>query len=209
MNNSWDHAAGHWRGRAGAVVSENVAMSTANYERTDKGDPITPEAHQWQAGPETTRRHEMNKEIKQQVKALEKLRLPELQARFVEIVGEETKAPNRKFLVRRITEALEAQAGDAPPAEAATKPAKKKRYFRKYPVKGSAYYAWVPSKGLFHHFKEAGGDLKFKADYTLTELLGGAEGTVVELASPGAKVGSIRKGSTKHHYIARHSGLGK
>jgi len=68
----------------------------------------------------------MNKETKQQVKALEKLRLPELQARFAEIVGEESKAPNRKFLVRRITEALEAQAGDAPPAEAATKPAKQR-----------------------------------------------------------------------------------
>ncbi|MBW2737104.1 MAG: DUF2924 domain-containing protein [Deltaproteobacteria bacterium] len=69
----------------------------------------------------------MNKEIKRQVKALEKLRLPELQARFAEIVGEETKAPNRKFLVRRISEALEAQAGDAPQAEATPKPAKKKR----------------------------------------------------------------------------------
>jgi hypothetical protein len=69
----------------------------------------------------------MTKEIKKQVKALEKLKLNELQARFAEIVGEETRAPNRKFLLRRITEALEAQAAEAPPAEATVKPAKKKR----------------------------------------------------------------------------------
>lgn len=42
-----DKAAGHWRGRAGAVVSENGSMSAPNYERTEKGDPITPAAQQW------------------------------------------------------------------------------------------------------------------------------------------------------------------
>ena len=63
----------------------------------------------------------MTKEIKKQVKALEKLKLGELQARFAEIVGEETRAPNRKFLIRRITEALEAQAAEAPTASAARK----------------------------------------------------------------------------------------
>ena len=46
------------------------------------------------AGTETTRRQEMNKEIRKQVKALEKLRLPELQARYAEVLGEETRAPN-------------------------------------------------------------------------------------------------------------------
>ena len=66
----------------------------------------------------------MTKEIRKQVKALEKLKLNDLQARFAEIVGEETRAPNRKFLIRRITEALEAKAEEAP-AEA--KPAKKRR----------------------------------------------------------------------------------
>ena len=66
----------------------------------------------------------MTKEIRKQVKALEKLKLNELQARFAEIVGEETRAPNRKFLIRRITEALEAKAAESP-AEA--KPAKKRR----------------------------------------------------------------------------------
>jgi len=61
----------------------------------------------------------MNKEIKKQVKALEKLRLPELRARYAEVLGEETRAPNRTYLLRRITEALEARAAEAPePAEA-------------------------------------------------------------------------------------------
>jgi hypothetical protein len=41
---------------------------------------------------------------------LETLRLPELQARFREVVGEITRSPNRTFLIRRITEALAAQA---------------------------------------------------------------------------------------------------
>jgi hypothetical protein len=69
----------------------------------------------------------MTKEIRRQVKALEKLKLNELQARFAEIVGEETRAPNRKFLIRRITGALEAQAAEAPTADAAPKPAPKSR----------------------------------------------------------------------------------
>ncbi|HOF36577.1 MAG TPA: ribbon-helix-helix protein, CopG family [Planctomycetota bacterium] len=61
----------------------------------------------------------MNKEIRKQVKALEKLRLPELRARYAEVLGEETRAPNRTYLIRRITEALEARAAEAPePAEA-------------------------------------------------------------------------------------------
>jgi len=61
----------------------------------------------------------MNKEIRKQVKALEKLRLPELRARYAEVLGEETRAPNRTYLIRRITEALEARAAQAPePAEA-------------------------------------------------------------------------------------------
>jgi len=60
----------------------------------------------------------MNKEIRKQVKALEKLRLPELRARYAEVLGEETRAPNRTYLIRRITEALEARAAETPvPAE--------------------------------------------------------------------------------------------
>ena len=56
----------------------------------------------------------MNKEIRKQVKALEKLRLPELRARYAEVLGEETRAPNRTYLIRRITEALEARVAAAP-----------------------------------------------------------------------------------------------
>jgi site-specific DNA-methyltransferase (adenine-specific) len=43
-----DKDAGIWRGRAGAVVSGNPAMGGPNYERTDKGEPATPEASAWQ-----------------------------------------------------------------------------------------------------------------------------------------------------------------
>ncbi len=37
---------------------------------------------------------------------LERMRLPELQARFQAVVGEATRCPNRTFLIRRIGEAL-------------------------------------------------------------------------------------------------------
>ena len=37
---------------------------------------------------------------------LDSLRLPELQQRFLEVVGEETRCPNRTFLIRRIEQAL-------------------------------------------------------------------------------------------------------
>ena len=42
-----DKTAGHWRGRAGAVVTANGSMNSGNYERTPKGDPVTPEAAAW------------------------------------------------------------------------------------------------------------------------------------------------------------------
>jgi hypothetical protein len=42
-----DKDAGHWRGRAGEVESGNDAVSGGNYERTDKGAPVTPEAKRW------------------------------------------------------------------------------------------------------------------------------------------------------------------
>jgi hypothetical protein len=37
---------------------------------------------------------------------LESLRLPELQQRFSEVIGEETRCPNRTFLIRRIQQAI-------------------------------------------------------------------------------------------------------
>jgi len=43
-----DKRAGHWRGKAGDVKTDNGAMSGGNYERTDKGEPITPAAQAWQ-----------------------------------------------------------------------------------------------------------------------------------------------------------------
>lgn len=55
----------------------------------------------------------MNKNNKKSMKAMENLRLPELQARFHDIVGETTRSPNKKFLLRRIAEALEAQEQEA------------------------------------------------------------------------------------------------
>lgn len=36
-----DKKEGHWRGRAGAVISDNSSLSAPNYERTEKGEPIT------------------------------------------------------------------------------------------------------------------------------------------------------------------------
>lgn len=45
-----DKDAGHWRGRAGAIKESAIGQVAkgVEYERTDKGDPITPQAAQWQ-----------------------------------------------------------------------------------------------------------------------------------------------------------------
>lgn len=43
------------------------------------------------------------------MKTIEQMRLPELQATFRQLVGEETRSPNRTFLLRRIREALVAR----------------------------------------------------------------------------------------------------
>jgi len=50
----------------------------------------------------------MNATIRKQIDALEKMRLNELQARYAEVIGEATRCPNKRWLVRKITEALEA-----------------------------------------------------------------------------------------------------
>lgn len=49
----------------------------------------------------------MTSTTRRTLESLSKLRLPELQARFAEIVGEPTRSPNKTFLVRKIGEALE------------------------------------------------------------------------------------------------------
>lgn len=59
----------------------------------------------------------MTETIQTQLDALRALRLPDLQARFAELVGEETRCPNKAFLLRRIGEALEARAARATLAE--------------------------------------------------------------------------------------------
>lgn len=43
-----DKAAGHWRGRAGAVTIHSQPAKGTEYERTEKGDPITAAAAAWQ-----------------------------------------------------------------------------------------------------------------------------------------------------------------
>jgi len=70
----------------------------------------------------------MNETIRTQIAALEDLRLPELRARYAKVLGETTLCPNRRFLIRKITEALLAQAeGEqhvpATPSEGAPQPA--------------------------------------------------------------------------------------
>lgn len=64
----------------------------------------------------------MNDTTIRTLESLSKLRLPELQARFAEVVGEPTRAPNKTFLLRRIGEALEAreQQTNAEPTTPAT-----------------------------------------------------------------------------------------
>lgn len=62
----------------------------------------------------------MTETIQTQLDDLRALRLPDLQARFAELVGEKTRCPNKAFLLRRIGEALEARAGRATPTEDVT-----------------------------------------------------------------------------------------
>ena len=58
----------------------------------------------------------MTETIQTELAALAELRLPDLQVRFAEIVGEETRCPNKTYLLRRIREVLEASA-DEPAVE--------------------------------------------------------------------------------------------
>ena len=52
---------------------------------------------------------------------LDRLRLPDLQQRFRDVIGDETRCPNRTFLIRRITEALAARPA-APAVASAPEP---------------------------------------------------------------------------------------
>ncbi|MBU1242938.1 ribbon-helix-helix domain-containing protein [Myxococcota bacterium] len=66
----------------------------------------------------------MNAATRKQIKALDKLRLPELQQKFAEHVGETTRSPNKKYLIRRISEAL--QAAESGSSSKTKRPAKPK-----------------------------------------------------------------------------------
>jgi hypothetical protein len=60
----------------------------------------------------------MSKTIRQQIDAIKKLRLPELQAKFAEVTGEKSRSPNKTFLIGRIAEALKASDASAQVAKA-------------------------------------------------------------------------------------------
>jgi len=74
----------------------------------------------------------MSKTTKKAIEKLSTMKVNELQARFAEVTGETTRSPNKTFLIRRITEALQAAEteakaaktkkpeADAPPAEVET-----------------------------------------------------------------------------------------
>lgn len=64
----------------------------------------------------------MSKKIEKQIAKLSELRLPELQAKHAEIVGEATRSPNKTYLLRRIREALEAQEREAREARRSNTP---------------------------------------------------------------------------------------
>jgi hypothetical protein len=63
-------------------------------------------------GP-TLKERTMNKTTKKDIANLHKMKLNELQAKFAEVTGETTRSPNKTFLIRRITEALQAADGGA------------------------------------------------------------------------------------------------
>ena len=61
----------------------------------------------------------MSKTTKKAIEKLSTMKVNELQAKFAEVTGETTRSPNKTFLIRRITDALQA-------AEAGAKTAKEK-----------------------------------------------------------------------------------
>ncbi len=61
---------------------------------------------------------------KKETAKLGKMKVNELQAKYAEVTGEKTRSPNKTFLIRRITEAMQATASNdasTPGAKAATK----------------------------------------------------------------------------------------
>jgi hypothetical protein len=65
----------------------------------------------------------MSKKTRMETANLAKMKVNELQARFAEVTGEKTRSPNKMFLIRKITEALQAKSvveSSSPGAKAAT-----------------------------------------------------------------------------------------
>ena len=55
----------------------------------------------------------MSKTTKKEIASLNKMKLNDLQAKFAEVTGETTRSPNKTFLIRRISEALQAASAKA------------------------------------------------------------------------------------------------
>ena len=60
----------------------------------------------------------MSKTTKKAIEKLSTMKVNELQAKFAEVTGETTRSPNKTFLIRRITEALQAAEASAKTAKA-------------------------------------------------------------------------------------------
>lgn len=60
----------------------------------------------------------MSKTTKNEIAKLGKMKVNELQAKFAEVTGETTRSPNKTFLIRRVTEALQTADGEANAAKA-------------------------------------------------------------------------------------------
>lgn len=60
----------------------------------------------------------MSKTAKKAFEKLSTMKVNELQAKFAEVTGETTRSPNKTFLIRRITEALQAAESEAKAAKA-------------------------------------------------------------------------------------------
>jgi hypothetical protein len=65
--------------------------------------------------------------VKMNEESLKALRLPELQAKYAEIVGEPTRSPNKAWLVRKILDAVKTRTATARTKSAASKPATSKK----------------------------------------------------------------------------------
>lgn len=60
----------------------------------------------------------MSKTTKKAIEKLSTMKVNELQAKFAEVTGETTRSPNKTFLIRRITETLQAAESEANAANA-------------------------------------------------------------------------------------------